>query len=329
MQATSDNSITGQPLKRIALEEHFVLNEPEHIDRWLTLIPTIPPAAREKILSILVDTGERRLEAMSKANVDIAVLSNVGTVQGILDPTAALRLARQANDALAAVVQKNPARYAGFATVPLQDPEAGAKELERAVTQLGLKGTLLIGHTNGRYLDEEHFLPFWERSEALKVPVYLHAADPMVMPATYAGRPELMGATWSWTAETAAHTLRLIFGGVFRRFPETKLLLGHMGEALPYLLWRIDQRSQAFEGGDHSKPSEIIRNNIAVTTAGVFSDAPLTCAINALGEDSILFSVDHPFESMDEASAWFERAPISDSTRAKISQDNAVRLLKL
>ena len=327
MQATSDNGPTLTKTERIALEEHFVINEPEHIDRWLTLIPNIPQAAREKILPILADTGDRRLEAMSKAHIDVAVLSNVGTVQGILDPTAALRLARQANDVLAAVVAKNPTRYAGFATVPLQDPEAGAQELERAVTQLGMKGVLMIGHTSGLYLDNERFIPFWERAEALQAPVYLHAADAMIPPATYAGRPELIGATWSWTAETAAHTLRLIFGGVFKRFPNTKLLLGHMGETLPYLLWRIDQRSLAF-GGD-TRPSEIIRKNISVTTAGVFSDEPLMCAIKALGEDSILFSVDHPFENMERASEWFDRAPISAETRVKISQGNALRVLKL
>jgi len=328
MQSTGDYTIPQKQVKRVALEEHFVINQPDHIDRWLALIPNIPRAAREKILPVLADTGDRRLEAMSKANIDVAVLSNVGTVQGVLDSAPAMRLAHQANDALAAVVAKNPTRYAGFATVPLQDPKAGAEELERAVTQLGMKGTLIIGHTNGLYLDDERFLPFWERAEALQAPVYLHAADAMITPATYAGRPELIGATWSWTAETAAHALRLIFGGVFKRFPNTKLLLGHMGEALPYLLWRIDQRSQAFGGGD-TKPSEIIRKNIAVTTAGVFSDEPLNCAIKALGEGSIMFSVDHPFEEMGKASAWFDQATISESTRAKISRDNAVRLLKL
>jgi 2,3-dihydroxybenzoate decarboxylase len=227
------------------------------------------------------------------------------------------------------VVAKSPTRYAGFATVPLQDPKAGADELERAVTQLGMKGTLIIGHTNGLYLDDECFLPFWERAEALQVPVYLHAADPMITPATYAGRSELIGATWSWTAETAAHTLRLIFGGVFQRFPKARLVLGHMGETLPYLLWRLDQRSQAFGSGEHLKPSDVIRKNIAVTTAGVFSDEPLMCAIKALGDDSIMFSVDHPFESMEKASEWFDQAPMSEETRAKVSQGNAHRLLKL
>jgi len=137
---------------------------------------------------------------MSAAGIDFAVLSNVGTVQGILEAAPALKLAQEANDYLAATVQKHPDRFAGFATVPLQDPVARARELERAVRQLGLKGALIIGQTNGMYLDDERFLPFWERAEALDVAVYLHASDPVTVPATYEGRPELIGRTWSWTA---------------------------------------------------------------------------------------------------------------------------------
>ena len=220
-------------MRRIALEEHLVLNDPAHIDRWLSLIPNVPRSAAEKLLPSLIEVGDRRLEAMSAAGIDLAVLSSVATVQGVLDPASALRIAQQANDHLAAVVRQHPTRFAGFATVPLQDPLVGATELERAVRQLGMKGVMVFGQTDGNYLDDDRFLPFWERTEALDVPVYLHAADPLTLPPTYTDRPELIGATWSWTAETAAHTLRLIFGGVFDRFPQMKLLVGHMGETLP------------------------------------------------------------------------------------------------
>ena len=151
----------------------------------------------------------------------------------------------------------------------------------------------------------------------------------MVLPVTYAGRPELIGATWSWTAETAAHTLRLIFGGVFDRFPRLKLLLGHMGETLPYLLWRLDARAGAFGKDATLKPAEIIQRNVAITTAGVFSDIPLSCALQGLGEDAVMFSVDHPFESMAVASNWFDKAPVSEPMREKISWRNATRILKL
>ena len=313
----------------IALEEHFVIDEPAHVDRWLTLVPTVPKDIIARIKRPLCDLGEARIAAMAEAHIDFAVLSNVGTVQGTLDAATAMTLARQANDHLAKAVQAHPEHFAGFATVPLQDPKAGADEFERAVRDLGMKGAMIIGQTDGLYLDDDRFSPLWERAEALDAPIYLHAADAAVMPATYAGRPELDGATWSWTAETAAHTLRIIFGGVFDRFPKAKLLLGHMGETLPFLLWRLDKRAQAFTQGDAIKPSEIFRRNIAITTAGTFSDEPLDCALKALGEDSIMFSVDHPFEDMKEATAWLDAAPISEAVGEKISSGNAKHILKL
>ncbi len=316
-------------MRRIALEEHVVLDNPAHIERWLTLIPAVPKNITDKLRAALTDVGDQRLEAMSSAGIDFAVLSNVGTVQGVLDPTAALRLAREANDHLAGVVQRYPTRYAGFATVPLQDPEAGAVELERAVRQLGLKGVMVFGQTDGAYLDHDRFRPFWERAEEIGAPVYLHAADSMVSPPTYAGRPELIGATWSWTAETAAHTLRIIFGGVFQRHPKLQLLLGHLGETLPYLLWRLDERAKAFSAGDAVKPSEIMRRNVAITTAGMFSDEPFACALQAMGEDAVMFSVDHPFESMSAASTWFDKAPMTEAVREKVASGNAARLLRL
>ena len=314
---------------RIALEEHFVIDEPAHVDRWLTLVPTVPKDIIARIKGPLCNLGEARIAAMAEAHIDFAVLSNVGTVQGTLDAATAMTLARQANDHLAKAVQAHPDHFAGFATVPLQDPKVGADEFERAVRDLGMKGAMIIGQTDGRYLDDDRFSPLWERAEALDAPIYLHAADAAVMPATYAGRPELDGATWSWTAETAAHALRIIFGGVFDRFPKAKLLLGHMGETLPFLLWRLDKRAQAFTQGVAIKPSEIFRRNIAITTAGTFSDEPLDCALKALGEDSIMFSVDHPFEDMKEAAAWLDAAPISETVGEKISSGNAKRILKL
>ena len=330
MDETLSAAAGGARMRRVALEEHFVLDDALHVDRWRTLVPGVPDGILDKILPHLTDLGDRRLESMAAAGIDLAVLSNVGTVQGVVDATLAMRLAREANDRLADAVQRHPDHFAGFATVPLQRPEAGADELQRAVEQLGMKGTLLIGHTGGLYLDDRRFDPIWERAQALDVPVYLHAADPMVLPPTYAGQPELIGATWSWTAETAAHTLRIIFGGVFQRFPKVRLLLGHLGETLPFLIDRIDARARAFsEDEQASKPSDFIHGNLAVTTAGMPFDDPLACVLQALGEDAVMFSVDHPFESMAEASTWLDDAPISHDLREKISWRNASRILKL
>ena len=316
-------------MRRIALEEHFLINEPEHIDRWRSLIPTVPSSVTGKILKPLLDIGEGRLEAMAKAGIDMAVLSDMGIVQNVLDPTPALRLARESNDFLAKVVQQHSDHFAGFAAVPLVDPRAGADEFERAVTQLGFRGALISGQTNGHYLDDDRYNVFWERVEALGMPVYLHAADPVVTPVTYDGCPELTEAIWSWTAETGAHALRLIFNGTFTRYPKIKLILGHMGETLPFLLWRIDRRTKAFATGDTPTPSEIFKKNIVVTTSGVFADAPLFCALAEIGEDRILYSVDHPFEIMQEAADWFDKTPITAETREKISWRNARQLMRL
>jgi 2,3-dihydroxybenzoate decarboxylase len=314
---------------KIALEEHALLDREEHIDRWRTIVPMIPEQFQQRLIAQLTDTS-RRLEVMDQSGIDLAVLSNAGVVQGSLDPASALRLAREANDHFAEVVRARPDRFAAFATTPLQNPEEGADELQRAVEQLGLVGTMLFGQTGGRYLDDRFFDPFWERAQDLGVPVYLHAADAPALPPSQAGRPELQGPTWSWTAETATHALRILFGGVFGRFPRVQVILGHMGETLPYFLWRLDQRAAAF--ADHAaavKPSELVRRNVKITSAGAFSDEPLRCALDALGEDSVMFSVDYPFESMTEAADWLGAAELDPKVRAKVERENAQALLKL
>jgi len=314
---------------KIAIEEHWVLDQEDHIDRWRTLVPMIPEQFQRRLIAQLTDTSHR-LEVMDEGEIDLAVLSNGAVVQGSVEPRAALRIARESNDHLAEIVRARPDRFAAFAATPLQHPEQGADELTRAVEQLGLVGTMLFGQTGGRYLDDRVFDPFWERAQDLDVPVYLHAADAAVVPPSQAGRPELRGPTWSWTAETATHALRIVFGGVFDRFPRVKLILGHMGETLPYFLWRLDQRAAAF--ADHAaelKPSELVRRNIRVTTAGVFSDQPLHCALDALGEDSVMYSIDYPFESMTEGAAWLDASSLDEKVRAKIERENAQAVLKL
>jgi 2,3-dihydroxybenzoate decarboxylase len=316
-------------MRKIALEEHVVLDREDHIDRWRTMVPMIPERFQQRLLAQLIDTS-RRLELMDQGEIDLAVLSNAAVVQGFLDPQAALRLAREANDQLAEVVRARPDRFAAFATTPLQHPAEGADELQRAVEQLGLVGTMLFGQTDGRYLDDRSFDPFWERAQDLGVPVYLHAADAAALPASQAGRPELRGPTWSWTAETATHALRMVFGGVFERFPRVRVILGHMGETVPYFLWRLDQRAGAF--ADHAPeltPSQLVRRNIRITTAGTFSDEPLHCALDALGEDSVMYSVDYPFESMTEAAEWLDASKLNAPVRAKIERENAQAQLKL
>ena len=223
----------------------------------------------------------------------------------------------EANEFLASVVAKHPKRYAGFAHLPLQDPKAAADELERCVRELGFKGAMVNGHSRGEYLDENNFRPFWERVQDLDVQVYLHPADPFDMPHMYRGHPELLGAAWSWTVErqrTLCGSSSAARSTASRRW---KAILGHMGETLPYLLWRLDSRSRMYARQGRAAervPWEIIKRNIVVTTTGVCSHEALLCAISALGEDGVMFSVDYPYESCEVAADFIETAPVSEPT---------------
>jgi 2,3-dihydroxybenzoate decarboxylase len=317
-------------VKKIALEEHFMF--PGMVEYWKATTANINKELYEKALSALSDFGERRLEVMNKNGVEFAVLSLAGPgVQ--IEPSAdtAVGAAREANDRLAREIQKQPRRYGGFAHLPMQNPAAAADELERCVRDLGFQGAMINGHTNGAYLDDDRFSPFWERSSALRAPIYIHPGNPPDKPYMYSGHPELWGPMWSWGVETANHALRILFAGVFDHYPNARVLLGHMGEALPFQLWRIDSRWKIVNRSrDLNKPpSEYFRTNIAVTTSGVFSLEPLLCSVSALGEDNVMFSIDYPFEETSAACEFIERVPIGEDLRAKLCHGNAERILRL
>ena len=319
------------PAPKIALEEHFSL--PEFEQRGLVAKPTRNDAIFADIERRLVDFGDVRLAAMDSAGIDMSVLSlTTPGVQGEKDKAVAVRLARQANDFLASEIQKRPQRYGGFAAVAMQDPAAAADELQRAVKDLKFGGALINGQTNGHYLDDERFLPFWERVQELDVPVYLHPGELSDHPAMFGGRPQLDGPVWAWTADTGAHALRLIFAGTFKRFPRLKVILGHMGETLPYLLWRIDDRYALQTGrplAPDERPSFFFRRNFVITTSGVCDPNPLADALAALGDDNVLFSVDYPYQDSKQAGDFIEGAPLSDAVRVKICSGNAKRVLHL
>ena len=316
--------------RKIALEEHFTT--PALAQKYVAR-PTRSESLFLDIERRLADFDQLRLETMDKAGIDLAVLSvTTPGVQAEPHAPTAIRLAREANDVLAQQVQKRPRRYAGFAHLPTQDGVAAATELERAVKELGFKGALINGQTNGHYLDADIYVPFWECVQDLDVPVYLHPGEMHDRPAMFAGRPELDGPVWAWTADTAAHALRLVFAGTFKRFPRLKIILGHMGETLPFFLWRFDSRWQMELGEElapDALPSAIIRRNFAITTSGVCAAQPLLLALDALGEDSVMFSVDYPYEDTQTAADFIEAAPISDAVRAKICHSNAERMLRL
>ena len=317
-------------MRKIALEEHFMT--PGMAPYWEATVEDLPPDLYRAVLGRLTDFGEGRLAAMDAAGIEKAVLSLAGPgVQIEPDAAVAVHRAQEANDALAAEVQRNPARYAGFAHLPVQDPKAAARELERCVRDLGLKGALVNGQTAGLYLDDPRCDPIWERAEALGAPIYLHPADPEAAYAGWTGHKMLTRAVWGWTVETATHALRIVFGGIFDRYPGARLVLGHMGETLPYLLWRLDSRAKLYKQERPLKlePSAYIRGNILVTTSGQCAAEPLLCALAALGEDRVMFSVDYPFESSEVAARFIDTAPVSEAVRAKICRGNAAALLGL
>ena len=315
-------------VRKIALEEHFMC--PGFEDYWKTTVGDVDPAILGKLVGRLSDFGAVRLEAMDQAGIARAVLSLSGPgVQIERDTALACRRARECNDHLAREVQKRPDRYSGFAHLAMQDAVAAADELERCMRDLKFCGAMINGHTNGQYLDDPALYPFWERAQALNALIYLHPADPVATSAALAGHRGLRRATWEWTVETGTHALRLVFGGTFDRFPRAKLAMGHLGETLPFLLWRLDSRAKLYGVKLAKQPSQYIKENIVVTTSGMCSADPLTCTISALGARNVMFAADYPFESAQEAAEFIDHAPLAESVRQDICFNNAARLLAL
>lgn len=318
----------GGDMRKIALEEHLLC--PGFEDYWYPTVADVAAEKREQLLAALRDCGERRLRRMDDAGISHAILSLSGPgVQIERDRRTAIRKAQEANDYLSAEIRKFPGRYSGFAHLALQDGEAAADELDRCVRELGFKGALVNGQTHGMYLDHSSLAPLWERAHDLRAVIYLHPGDPVGAMPVLEGHPGLKRATWEWTVETGSHALRIVFGGVFDRYPNATLVLGHLGETLPYLLWRFDSRAKLYGVKLRCEPSTYIRQNLLVTTSGMFSREPLICAMDALGDDRVMFSADYPFESMDEAGQFMESVDLPENRRAKVAYENAERVFRL
>lgn len=317
-------------MRKIALEEHFWTDGFPHAGK--AGADLFEPWFQRAIAARLPDFSELRIAAMDQAGIAISVLSLVSPgVQAERDAARAASGARRVNDFLRAEIDRHPARYAGFAHLPMQNPIAAANELDRCVTQLGFKGALINGHTNGVYLDDTRYLPFWERVQALAVPVYIHPVHMPVRPPVFEDYPGLAASIWGWTAETGGHALRLILSGLFDRFPQISVILGHMGEVLPHLLWRIDSRFKIYRPKVklEKMPSDYVRQNFYATTAGACQIEALHCAIAALGAERVMFSVDYPLEDSAEAAQFIEAAPLSEHDRELVCWRNAARLLQL
>jgi 2,3-dihydroxybenzoate decarboxylase len=314
----------------VALEEHFII--PSFLDYLAQGMPNVPDDAKTTLIRRLLDFGEERLSQMDAGGVRKSVLSISGPgVQCEPDVATATRRAAEANDALADVMAQRPDRYGGFAHLAMQDPSAAADELERCIRDLGFSGAMINNHTLGVYLDDPRNDVFWERLQHLDVPLYLHPGDSFRLPYVLEGAPELVKPTWEWTTETASHALRLIVTGVFDRYPRAQVILGHMGETLPFMLWRLDSR-YAFTATDRRvqrNPSDYLRDNFSVTTSGQCSDVPLLASLASMGQERVMYSIDYPYESSDVAGRFMETAAISEDVRALVSHQNAEAILKL
>jgi 2,3-dihydroxybenzoate decarboxylase len=266
---------------------------------------------------------------------------NAPAVQAIPDVKRAAEVARKANDYLAEQVAKRPGRFQALAALPMQDPDLAIRELRRCVSELGFKGALVNGFSQvgdadtAVYYDLKQYWPFWQVVEQLDVPFYLHPRNPLPRDARiYEGHGWLLGPIWAFGHETAVHALRLMGSGLFDHYPRIQIVLGHMGEGLPFSMWRIDHCNGWITNRHFLRPAkrniaDYFNANFYLTTSGNFRDQALINAMNEIGSDRIMFSTDWPFENIDHAAIWFDKAAISENDRVKIGRTNAVRLFKL
>jgi len=330
---TEDGNPQRTRIRKIAIEEHFAPRAFSH----LITNPGWPRATFELVLDQLADI-DRRLALMDAADVEVSVLSfGAAGLQDLLEPRAASDLAREINDALAKIVAEHPERFAGFATLPMQDPNAAAAELRRTVEEHGFRGALVNGFSNlgssdvARYYDLDEYEPFWATVEELQVPFYLHPRNPLSSQCQiYEGRPELLGPTWAFAVETGTHALRLITSGLFDRHPGVTVVLGHLGEFLPFAIHRLEQRMSRRDDVEMTRlPTEVFTQNFYVTTSGNYHTPSLAACIEVMGVDRIMFAADYPFEDLSDGISWFDNLELDPKTKALIGAENARRLFAL
>ena len=353
--AASTNLVSAAPQRgrRIAIEEHIVI--PEVLDAYSKLAATsTSPAVKylqmfyaNPLYAQKLTNLDIRLAEMDRAGLEMQLLQHQ-SVQDF-DAEQGTALAALANDRVAAIVNAHPDRFAALATIAPQDPQKAAAEIERAMTQLGFHGISIYSHTQGEFLDAPKFAPILEAAVKHRAPIYLHPGfppDSMIEPfAKY----QMVAALWGFQAETGLHAMRMILGGVFDRFPDLQIVLGHMGEALPYWLYRTDDIFALLIGNEFApaarrarpggaapgmvqlqkRPSEYFRANFHVTTSGMFWNPTLEFCVKVLGPERVLFAVDYPFEDTEIGVKFIERAPLSARDRGLIQRGNAERLFRI
>jgi uncharacterized protein len=324
-------------MRTITLEEHFA--SPGFLDgpgREFRERARQYRGAAEKLFEQLRDVGAKRIAEMDSAGIDMQVLSlnYPGTEQ--LEAADAIVVAQEANDFLHAAVQQHPTRFAGFAALPTGAPDKAAAELERRVRGDNFKGAIINGHNRGRYLDDKFYWPILECAEALNAPIYLHPTPPPkpVIEASYGGYSPLLtfmfaGPGWGWHIETSVHVIRMILGGVFDRFPKLQIVVGHLGEGLPFMLPRLEHAMTTDVTGLKQSVSTYLRSNVHYTFSGFNFPATFLDLLLEVGVGRIMFSVDYPYGSMQKARAFLEQIPVSSADRDRIAHGNAEKLFGL
>jgi uncharacterized protein len=312
----------------IALEEHLL---PADLINEVRPNRTAPDALTAK----LVEVGEQRLRVMDDAGIDMQVLSVAAPGTQQVPTEHAAELSRAVNDRCAEVVAAHPARFNALATLPTQDPDAAIVEAKRAISELGFCGVVINGHTQGRFLDAPEFDDLLAAVEELDVPIYLHPTypPPQVADVYFGGLPGPTGtalstAAWGWHAETGLHVLRLAATGVFDRHPKLQIVVGHMGENLPFSLMRADSILTR-ANPDNRSVAQVVREHVHITICGYTTTPPLLCALQVFGADRIMFSSDYPFGDPVQHARFLAEAPISPADRDKIAYRNAQHLFRL
>lgn len=328
-------------VKKIALEEHY--SDPATTKRFTS--PATGKFFGEEYYAFIAKNlwgnVTEYADDLRQTDIEHAVMSINGPgVQAVTEPELAVRMAQRSNDLVTEeYVKFDSKRFSAFATVALQDPQAAADELERAVTKLGMKGALINGFSdlaNNQvvFLDDPSMEVFWAKAAELKVPVYLHPRSPHAdQSAIYTGFPGLTGSAWGYTQETAVQVIRLMMSGLFDRYPHLQLIIGHLAEGLPYNLPRTQERlykqNKGTMGGHYERPlMDYLRTNVWATTSGHFNTSSFMNALDVMGADHLMFSVDWPYETNKDGASWFDQLPIDLATKEKIGYQNAAKILK-
>jgi 2,3-dihydroxybenzoate decarboxylase/5-carboxyvanillate decarboxylase len=277
----------------------------------------------------LVNLGEQRIRNMDENGVTMQVLSLTAPGVQMFDADTATAIATLANDRLAEAIRRHPTRFAGLAALGPQDPKRAVKEMERAINSLKLNGFIINSHTDNEYLDDQKFWPILEAAEALDRPIYLHPRSPSDLISKPYADYGLAHALWGFQAEAGLHAMRLMLSGVFDRFPNLKIVLGHMGESIPYNIWRCDYMYDSSMAPAKMKPSEIFKRNFVITTSGVEHPPVLKYCIEVLGADNIMFAIDYPYQPSTPAVAFMNDVDISGEDKEKIFHRNAERVFHL